>query len=192
MTEKLERVGMGFLFLWLVANVVGWVAAQGVWSLLKVLSEMLPGYAAGFLAGATIGAMQWLVLRGYIIKAKQWIVATIVAWGIGLAIMYYLSRIYGEYGYIIGAAITGAIVGLGQWLVLRSAIPRTWLLIPINTLGLAISLAIGVGGSIAVLNWSGLPALVGMMALGGMLYAVISGFALMLLIERALWRRKKL
>lgn len=189
MTGKFERIGMGFLLLWLIANGVGWGVTESVWTALSVLTKgLLPGYLVGGIAGALIGTLQWLVLRHFLVPSQRWITMNLVGWGIGLISVLVLKEWWGKYGLVIGSALTGACVGFAQWFVLRTTLPRSGFLIPLYTIALAYCLLIGFSGSIAVLNWSGFGVRVGMMVLGGVLYGIVSGFALMLLVERALWR----
>ena len=75
---------------------------------------------AGAIAGAVIGAAQWLALRR-IGADLRWIAATAVGLAVGLAVAF---AIFG-YGDTVGdLAVVGAVTGLGigiaQWWLLRS------------------------------------------------------------------------
>jgi hypothetical protein len=104
---------------------------------------------AGAVAGAVIGAAQWLALRG-IGTDVRWIAATAIGLAVGLGVGVALF----EYGTTVGdLAIIGAVSGLGiglaQWFLLRDlfgGISLVW--IPATAafwaLGWTVTTAIGV------------------------------------------------
>jgi hypothetical protein len=105
---------------------------------------------AGAIAGAVIGAAQWLALRR-IGADLRWIAATAVGLAVGLALAF---AIFG-YGDTVGdLAVVGAVTGLGigiaQWWLLRALVDGglVWLWIPATAafwaLGWAVTTAIGV------------------------------------------------
>ncbi|HEY9377687.1 MAG TPA: hypothetical protein VIQ02_11400 [Jiangellaceae bacterium] len=105
---------------------------------------------AGVIAGAVIGAAQWLALRR-IGADLWWIVATAVGLAAGLALAF---AIFG-YGDTVGdLAVVGAVTGLGigiaQWWLLRALVDGglVWLWVPASAafwaLGWTVTTAIGV------------------------------------------------
>jgi hypothetical protein len=105
---------------------------------------------AGVIAGAVIGAAQWLALRR-IGADLWWIVATAVGLAVGLALAF---AIFG-YGDTVGdLAVVGAVIGLGigiaQWWLLRAFVGGGlgWLWVPASAafwaLGWTVTTAIGV------------------------------------------------
>jgi hypothetical protein len=105
---------------------------------------------AGVIAGAVIGAAQWLALRR-IGADLRWIVATAVGLAVGLAAAF---AIFG-YGDSVGdLAVVGAVSGLGvgiaQWWLLRAFLGGSlvWLWVPATAvcwaLGWTVTTAIGV------------------------------------------------
>jgi hypothetical protein len=93
------------------------------------------------IAGMLVGVTQWLVLRGQISPARQWIIATSIGWVVAHAVTVFMGNaVYGIVnlalwrttanlavvwavsGAVSGAisgAIGGILVGLIQWRVLR-------------------------------------------------------------------------
>jgi hypothetical protein len=128
----------------------GWLVG---WGLIFVRAgvQALPGNAGllftlatiGALVGAAIGFGQWLALRSRIVGAGQWVVASTVGWAIfGLLLIVQLLVVYaprppGQTASldvliipIWTGIITGALVGVLQWLVLRRQVPGAalWIL----------------------------------------------------------------
>lgn len=167
-----------------MANIAGWALVSLVGNFLE---GIFPGVLLGLLAGLGIGAMQWLVLRIYLRNVVWWIVASMAAWGAGWASIFYLAMGYGKYGFIVGAVLTGALLGVAQWLVLRHQVARTLLLVPINMVAMGVSLSMGMSSTLGSFMMQGTLINVATMGLGGMMYGVISGFALMLLFEHPDW-----
>jgi hypothetical protein len=104
--------------------------------------------AAGAIAGLTIGAAQWLVLRKIGIDAR-WIALT----GVGLALGLGIGVAVFDYGTSTGdlallGAVSGLCVGAAQWVVLRDHVSRGLLWIPgiaaFWALGWTITTSIGV------------------------------------------------
>jgi hypothetical protein len=152
---------------------------------------------AGVIGPATLGLLQWLVLRRHISQASWWILATTVGGVLGL----YVGSTAGFFvGYgltgVVAGAIGGTILGLAQWLVLRRHFSEAGLWI----LASCVALTVGAGwvvdkalGSavrspidaspyfIQMLRWGGIGAASG--AIGG----AIKGGVLVWL----LWQPKK-
>ena len=71
-----------------------------------------------------------------------WVLANLVAWPMGAAIGWVISqqitRLLGSAtASIVGMAVAGAIVGLGQWAVLQARTGQSGWWIPVSSLGLA-------------------------------------------------------
>jgi hypothetical protein len=145
-----------------VGFIAGGAAAIAVTGPVTNFTAALVG---GALAGAVIGAGQWLALRGQLPKSEWWIPATAIGQAIGLAAGATLV------GYRTGLqdlAIQGAITGLGvgilQALVLRQhvagwfwwaiATPALW------ALGWIVTTAAGVGVSQNFTNFGATGAIV--------------------------------
>jgi hypothetical protein len=90
------------------------------------VDEAASARVGGIVAGAVIGAGQWLVARG-LLDPRTWIPATAVAMGIGLAVGAWVVG----YGTSIGelalmGAITGIPLGAAQAYLLRDRIANAW------------------------------------------------------------------
>ena len=166
------RTAKGLWLRWLptfVGFIAGGAIAIAVTGPVTTLTAALGG---GAIAGAILGAGQWLALRGRLSKVEWWIPATAVGQAVGLAAGATLV------GYRTGLqdlAIQGAITGLGvgvlQALVLRPhmatwfwwaiAMPPLWALgwIVTTMAGIAVDqhfTNFGASGAIVVTILSGL------------------------------------
>ena len=80
---------------------------------------------AGAIAGATLGLVQWLVLRSRLpLLPIWWAVAMSVGMAVGLAIStVLLGSETGGNELLWRGAITGLCIGITQWLILRQVLP---------------------------------------------------------------------
>lgn len=117
-------------FGWVLATTLAWLAG---WAFL-----------GEFWVGLTLGFGQWLVLRQRIAGAGWWVGASTLGWAIGHVVVLFLlppsSRQW-------AGLIIGPMVGLAQWLVLRSQLRRSLWYVVMSGLGwwLALSGFLGVG-----------------------------------------------
>ena len=133
----------------------------------------------GAVAGAVLGAAQWLALRGRLSKTERWIPATAVGQAVGLAAGAALV------GYRTGLqdlAIQGAITGLGvgilQALVLRPHV-ATWFwwaiaMPPLWALGWIVTTASGIAVDQHFTNFG---------ASGAIVVTILSGLLLVQLLR---------
>jgi hypothetical protein len=80
---------------------------------------------AGAIAGATLGLVQWLILKSRLpLPPIGWVVDTSVGIAVGLAISTVLlgSETAGN-ELLWRGAITGLCIGIAQWLILRQVLP---------------------------------------------------------------------
>jgi hypothetical protein len=111
-----------------------WTAGFLAFPIAGVLAEALTGrindfssaLIGGMVAGAVIGAGQWLVARR-LLDAQTWIPATALAMGIGLAVGAWVVG----YGTSLGelalmGAITGIPLGVAQAYLLRDRVANAW------------------------------------------------------------------
>uniref|UniRef100_UPI00322064CD hypothetical protein n=1 Tax=Thermogutta sp. TaxID=1962930 RepID=UPI00322064CD len=91
----------------------------------QLISVGVGSFLGGGVLGATVGILQWLVLRSKMsIKAKSWITVTAIFMAIGsapyLPILLQLNKTDGLGLLSVAAMILpGIITGFGQWLILR-------------------------------------------------------------------------
>ena len=79
---------------------------------------------AGAIAGATLGLVQWLILKSQLPLSIWWAVATSIGMAVGLAIgtVFLGSETAGD-ELLWRAAITGLCIGIAQYIVLRQVLP---------------------------------------------------------------------
>jgi hypothetical protein len=120
----------------------------------------------GLLGGGFTGICQSLLLRRQVGQVKGWVWLTIAGWVIASAIGLWSSGIVQQFDrmadpdWFIGGAeplrpnlvllvaaslVAGAIVGLGQWLLLRRILKRAGWWIPATVLGWGIAVGAGLG-----------------------------------------------
>jgi hypothetical protein len=106
---------------WVLVSTAGWLLGFGVLAVAEKFTENLMTRAIQsevfalvfFLAaGASLGILQWLVLRRHMLQAGWWVLANVVGWGIlGLIVGKSLDR-FTDLAAIAAAppAITGAVL----------------------------------------------------------------------------------
>ena len=179
----------GLWLWWVVAGMVGWAAGWGVgWAVVEFLSTdiAVAGYV-GVIAGVTVaGVLQWLVLRRQVAQAVWWIVASIVGGAVvggvivavgadtGFAAEAAMARDV-DVGWIVEAALYGAVLGVLQWLVLRRQVAMSGWWVLASTVGWVVgdpvcSSLIGFG----TLSW----------VVFGAVYGAITGLVLVWLLRQ--------
>ncbi len=158
---------------WVLATIVGGVIGIGIASVASIMANTLGPinapinvvmllHVVGALEGMALGFTQWLVLRRYIKHVGGWIVATsigaIAAWLIGLKVIVVLTLIFfnGVMAETTPLALLksvfwlgtwmGAVVGLAQWLVLRTHVRRGIIWVLANALAWGLGLLVAVMG----------------------------------------------
>jgi hypothetical protein len=133
--------GCGMWFAWVFTSTVG--AAVG-WILGWQVSFIIPGIFStimlGAVTGLVIGSLQWLVLRAQFNRSALWILATSAGWAIGFSLGVFTAQSFELIDWSFGLAagiVTGAVVGVSQWLYLSRRVPRALLWIPLSTFALA-------------------------------------------------------
>ena len=110
---------------WFTATVVGWTAAGGVWwceyfllggDKFRVDLNAIPLVllVAGLTSGATIGSVQWLVMRQSFGTSAWWIMVSAGRWAVGAVLGYGLVSIadFGFFTYLVLMALAGATIGM--------------------------------------------------------------------------------
>lgn len=80
---------------------------------------------AGTIAGATLGLIQWLVLKSRLPSLSMWwVAATSIGMAVGLAIgTIFLGSETVDNELLWRGAITGLCIGIAQWIILRQVLP---------------------------------------------------------------------
>ena len=109
-----------------------WILAFLSYPIAGLLANLMGGVTtpvrailAGAIAGATLGLIQWLILKSRLpLLSIWWAVAMSVGMAIGLAIStVFLGSETGGNELLWRGAITGLCIGIAQWLILRQVLP---------------------------------------------------------------------
>jgi hypothetical protein len=148
-------------------------------AVLGPVTNLTTALAGGAVAGAVLGAAQWLALRGRLSKSEWWIPATAIGQAVGLAAG---TAVVGYRTGLQDLAIQGAITGLGvgilQALVLRPHV-ATWFwwaiaMPPLWALGWIVTTAAGIGVGQRFTNFG---------ASGAIVVTILSGLLLVQLLR---------
>ncbi len=113
-------------FYWIMATTLGWLVGALLFNGIPLV-----------ISGVAIAAFQWSVLYKRIRKSWRWLVFSSLAW-IGGYILYILL-IPGQVDILLGPFL-GAVLGVVQWLILRSELEWAGWWIPISILAWTTSL----------------------------------------------------
>jgi hypothetical protein len=159
---------------------VGFIAGGAVATAITgPVTSLTAALGGGALAGAVIGAGQWLALRGRLSNTEWWIPATAVGQAVGLAagatLVGYRT---GLQDLAIQGAVTGLGVGIMQALILRRYV-ATWYWWAIATpplwaMGWIVTTAAGIGVAQHFANFG---------ASGAIVVTVLSGLLLVQLLR---------
>jgi hypothetical protein len=134
----------------------------------------LAGLVAGAASGAVLGLSQWLVLRHRLSLSPWWTAATAVGMGAGLALgIAMLGTATDGVALPLRGLVTGAAIGVAQFMVLRRQSDRAAIWAPVVALGWALGWMIMRATGIDVApDWS-------MFGAGGaVIFQVLTGLAL--------------
>jgi hypothetical protein len=192
-------VGRNFLFQWVLANALGLTLAMMSVAVIDRVGGDDGGLADGLahiigltLAGAVVGALQWLVLRRLVHGAAWGILVSSVALPLGFIVGFVLGGppldFFGSF------FLLGILSGITYWLVLRRqargagwyvlASSAGWLLGGVAALVVAITLGDVVGTAIAD-ETLGFLAILGLLGIaGGLVGGTMTGVALARLLQQ--------
>ncbi|MBI1730141.1 hypothetical protein HY229_05020 [Candidatus Acetothermia bacterium] len=119
------QLGWAFLFQWMLATTVGMVISGGIFVLImisRISSGLNPvsletAIIFGSLIGASLGLMQWLVLRLHIPMAGWWVLSTTLSLTGGAVITW--GTLVPSIPSWISFSLIGILVGGSQWLILK-------------------------------------------------------------------------
>lgn len=182
---------------WIALSALGLSAGVGIAVVLEdpigaVVGMVLVTPALTLLAGAVLGAVQWIELRRHVELAGRWLLSTALGLGIGLAAGVVLLEVVGELltghpmrllqqeplpralCFLILGAVSGLCLGFAQRLMLRRAprLPSNWPLLSACGLGLGFP----AGSLLADTALSGLTSPAGLIALVVVSGAVLGSF----------------
>lgn len=180
------------LVTWILANLLGWAIGLAMGALLTQLASTFSwfnedrgfAYTTLLSLGICVGTAQWFVLKRYQPRAWRWIIATILGYLLGSAIItienaLQLGRV-GLWDDVLLFVLMGTALGVSQWWILRQSFQQAWLWVLMNAAGFLVFL-------IAVTNPAGnLSGLIFFGAVLGAVAAVLSGIALIWLVRQPL------
>lgn len=155
-TGTARSYGWSFWVGWALAFVgfpLGGVAAA---ALVGPITTPLAGAIGGAVTGAVLGAVQWLALRRRLPLSPWWIAATALGMAVGLALgIALLGTSTDDAALPLRGLITGAGIGITQFLLLRHVSSRAAIWPPIIALGWALGWMITrAAGVDLALHWS--------------------------------------
>jgi hypothetical protein len=139
--RKVRRNELGLWLGWTLATTGGMIAGY----LLPAL--FYPGIDLGLarvvfplLAGFFVGFFQWLVLKGYVSQASDWILSGGAGWAAGFALgLLAVEYLAGSFlTRLLGYLLFGIIIAVFQWPVLRREIPQALLWVVTSMIGWAL------------------------------------------------------
>jgi hypothetical protein len=86
---------------WILASALGWAASHILLSAALAVGDVT---LSGAITGVTLGTAQWLALRRWVYLAGWWVVISTLGWAAGP---------------VLGASLTGAVVGATTGLALE-------------------------------------------------------------------------
>lgn len=188
---------------WIALSALGLSAGVGIALALEdpigaLVGMVLVTPAVTLLAGAVLGAAQWIELRRHLDLAGRWLLSTALGLGIGLAAGAVLVEVVGELltgrpmrilqlepmpralSFLVLGVVSGLCLGFTQRLMLRrAALPSNWPLLSACGLGLGFP----AGSLVADTVLSGLATPAGLIAL-----VLVAGAALGTFTARPLTR----
>ncbi len=91
-----------------------------------LIGHALIGIGQGAVIGIVVGTGQWLVLRGRVGRPGRWVLVSILAWGVGLALRGVVDFMVGAPLDFLTLVIVSAILtGIGMVWLLRPSAPAT-------------------------------------------------------------------
>jgi hypothetical protein len=150
------NIPLTFYLLW-IAAFLGFPIGGALTKLLVcAVDSPVRAALAGLLTGAMIGSAQWLVLRPVLALDLRWPLFTAAAMAVGLTIAHIVggTETSGN-SLLIRAVITGLVIGLAQWLLLRDLVPMSgwWIVVIGAAWAVAWTVTRAIGVDMAQ-NWS--------------------------------------
>ena len=177
---------------WTAATAIGWGAGEALASVVPE-DTLLVGALHMAVSAVFLGMTQWLVLRRSIDVGREWIVATTAGSAIGGAIGIAASFASGADAIQPWALLPfGAVLGLSQWLVLRTKFAGSFWWTVVATLGLPLSFTVGLVVSFSLgFEWERVDpffraeSLAFFGAVAGIVFGSLSGAVLVALLRNA-------
>jgi len=173
---------LGFWLKWMLTFFAFPIGGGLAYLLVRSMAGAVKPAIGGFVTGLVLGTAQWLVFRQVIALSGWWIVATGIGLATGLALSVAVSGASIELRpLIVRAVLTGGLLGIAQWLLLRRHVTAAGLWIVVVAIGWAlgwvVTRAAGVDLSRGWLVFG---------ASGALAFAALTGLALIWLLRHPL------
>src|ERR1700752_4737699 len=135
---KVARNEIGMWLEWTLATAFGMLLGfLPSIVLVNIMDLALARLIVPLFAGFLVGLSQWVVLRKYVNKVSDWILAAGTSWTVGYALGLFMMNGLTGTGLdgFIGYILFGVIVALVRWPILRREIPNVWMWILANVVG---------------------------------------------------------
>ncbi len=171
--QPVRLPGWRLWFLWLLAAFVGWgwsmdPSSFGEGRRFEILSFAptvdVPRYLSVAVGGILVGVFQWLVLRRYLTRSLQWVLACLAASLAGYFVVLGAGSLDPDLGWLAGVGLYGLLAGVMQWLVLRRQVTRAGWWVPVSGAGWVA--VIPVGDMIGPPGWAVFGAITGTLLVG--------------------------
>jgi hypothetical protein len=162
--------GRGFWLTWVLASAAGWAVGGAIGAAVGSSREpFVAGFVVVAAGGVLAGMLQSLVLRRQVAAAGWWAVATIGA----MAAVGVLVIAVGVVDAGVGAAASGTVLGVVQWLVLRRRVAQAGWWVLASTVGWVVGGFLSGAFEGGVAGWTTI----------GAVYGAITGAALVWLLR---------
>jgi len=151
-----SKVESGFWVRWVIASAIGLLIGFAVFFPLVVgfaaeqsVGVMIPIAAAGgAILGSSVGVAQRLVLQRSDFPPRKWVLFSAVGGAVGGIVAITLGNIVGaaagfQTALVIGGAVLGVSLGIGQWFILRQRISQAGWWVLASMVGMTIGLGLG-------------------------------------------------
>lgn len=184
-----RRVGSSWLrwFLWVLFSMFGWLILSALVTLMNDWAIPMEGVIfVGVTLLAGIAALQWVLLRPYLVIAWRWIAASTAGFVIGTLIAlplkvqdWYVPPSGFQMDEVAYGVVLGLILGVAQWLPLRGRLQNSGLWVLASAIGWGLGHA---AGELIPLDWTRAAAGSVYMLVVTLVAVAFTGFALVLLL----------
>lgn len=138
--DELIPPGCSLFVSWIFINTLGlglgWLLG---WWISFLLPALISPAVIGGATGLIQGTFSWIVLLAHQKNLVWWIPVTAVGWAAGFSMGTLAAQSLGvsevNFGLVVGS-VTGAVLGVAQWLVLQKSMKRAFWWIPVSIFAL--------------------------------------------------------
>ena len=147
MTSDSTETSVNFFVRWVLYTLVGYVVGFAAGFLLAHF--LLGNVMVGMAVGASVGYMQWLLLRHYVPSSSFWIVDNLAGMTVALTMYSVVNMVYGypfdlgvpggALGWGIAFVLAGAFAGFFQYRILHRALSQSLVWVPASAIAWGLS-----------------------------------------------------